>query len=123
MIFGGVEYAISPDNFKAQRVQGDDSRCYGALFSTSSVDAAVGKATWIVGASFLRNVYAVFRASPSPAIGLAMPVDNYSEKLQSIPFQPQATAAKSKAGRGLILTPPQHLVAFSLLMFVLPLSL
>ncbi|KAI9605520.1 hypothetical protein KEM48_002139 [Puccinia striiformis f. sp. tritici PST-130] len=65
------------ENFKAQKVQGDDSRCYGSLFSTSSVDAAVGKATWIVGASFLRNVYAVFRASSSPAIGFAMPVKNY----------------------------------------------
>ncbi|KAH9452652.1 hypothetical protein Pst134EA_015483 [Puccinia striiformis f. sp. tritici] len=111
MIFGGVEYAISTENFKAQKVQGDDSRCYGSLFSTSSVDAAVGKATWIVGASFLRNVYAVFRASSSPAIGFAMPVKNYPEKLQTIEFQPQAAAAKSKAGDGSSLTIPYHLLA------------
>jgi cathepsin D len=119
MVFGGVEYAISPDNFKAQRVEGDDSRCYGALFSTSSVDAAAGKATWIVGASFLRNVYAVFRSSSPPAIGFAMPVENYSDKLQSMQWQPQTTAAKSKAGQSSTLTAPRYLAASTSLLVCL----
>ncbi|KAA1087526.1 hypothetical protein PGT21_033127 [Puccinia graminis f. sp. tritici] len=113
MVFGGIEYAISADNFKAQKVQGDESRCYGSLFSTSSVNAAVGKATWIVGASFLRNVYAVFRSSPSPAIGFAIPVQNYPDKLQSIQWQPQTAAAKSKASPSSTLTVPHHLVAWT----------
>ncbi|OAV99370.1 hypothetical protein PTTG_04560 [Puccinia triticina 1-1 BBBD Race 1] len=111
MVFGGVEYAISPDNFKAQKVQGDESRCYGALFSTSNVNAAVGKSVWIVGASFLRNVYAVFRSSSSPAIGFAMPAQNYPDRLQSIQWQPQTAAAKSKAGRSSTLTVPHYLAA------------
>ena len=43
--------------------------CVGAFFSIGSV-AGTGIPAWIVGDSFLKNVYSVFRASP-PSVGFA----------------------------------------------------
>lgn len=111
MVFGGIEYPISSDNFKAQRVDGDNTRCYGALFSTSSIGAAAGAATWIVGASFLRNVYAVFKATSPASIGFAMPAQNYAEKLRAISWEGQTVAAKTKASAACRSTIPFILVS------------
>ncbi|KAI8461300.1 pepsin A [Phakopsora pachyrhizi] len=82
--FGGIEYPISPPNFRAQGVRGEPKNCYGALFSTSSINDAAETSTWIVGTSFLQNVYAVFRAEPQPAIGFAEIVDDFSSRMINI---------------------------------------
>ncbi|KAI8461301.1 aspartic peptidase domain-containing protein [Phakopsora pachyrhizi] len=94
---GNGDYQVSAANFKAQKVKGNPTYCYGSLFSTSSINAAVGPATWIVGASFLRNVYAVFRASDSPAIGFAKPVGNQESQTEDIPLSGKTASSKAQA--------------------------
>ncbi|CAH7669682.1 aspartic peptidase domain-containing protein [Phakopsora pachyrhizi] len=96
IFFGGVEYPVSPSNFRAQGVKGDSKNCYGALFSTSSINAAAGVSTWIVGTSFLRNVYAVFRAEPLPAIGFAMNADDVSSRMLNMNYNPEFSRSNSK---------------------------
>ncbi|TFK45733.1 acid protease [Heliocybe sulcata] len=64
--FGGPSWAISPVDFQEDVVSG---QCLGALFVTPS---KLGSATpaWIIGDTFLKNVYSVFRYSP-PSVGFA----------------------------------------------------
>ncbi|KAG0143973.1 hypothetical protein CROQUDRAFT_65522 [Cronartium quercuum f. sp. fusiforme G11] len=84
MVFGGVSYLVSAKSFMIQSVKEDSTQCYGAVFSTSSVNAAAGESTWIVGASYLMNVYTVFRARSPPAIGFAKPVPDFQAKLNNM---------------------------------------
>ncbi|ORX39290.1 aspartic peptidase domain-containing protein [Kockovaella imperatae] len=66
--FGGLAYSMSNADFNLGSFTRDSSMCTGAFFEmdlgqNSPVD-------WIVGASFLKNVYSVFQYDP-PAIGFA----------------------------------------------------
>ncbi|EGF99822.1 aspartic peptidase A1 [Melampsora larici-populina 98AG31] len=95
MIFGGITYPVSAESFNIQPVKGNPSQCYGAVFSTGAVSAAAGESMWIVGASFMRNVYTVFRANPTPAIGFARPAEDFQAKLGSMKWA--ANSAKNSA--------------------------
>lgn len=66
--FGGVEYSISSDDFNAGPSEFSSSYCIGAFFVFAS---ATAEASWIIGDSFLKNVYTSFRFSPDPAVGFA----------------------------------------------------
>ncbi|KAF9526092.1 aspartic peptidase A1 [Crepidotus variabilis] len=66
MSFGGKQsWSISPSDFQLTRLS--KNQCLGAFFKLDSQGSAP---SWIVGDTFLKNVYSVFRYSP-PSIGFA----------------------------------------------------
>jgi cathepsin D len=70
--FGGKAWPISDVdmNFGPAGTQG---QCLGSIFDLSlgsNVVAGGGSPSWVVGDSFMKNVYSVFRATP-PSVGFA----------------------------------------------------
>jgi cathepsin D len=70
--FGGKAWPINDldMNFETSDVEG---QCVGSVFDLtlgSAVVAGAGNPGWVVGDSFLKNVYSVFRATP-PSVGFA----------------------------------------------------
>ncbi|KAL5531684.1 hypothetical protein ACEPAG_4561 [Sanghuangporus baumii] len=65
--FGGRTWSISPSDFMLAQLS--QSQCLGAFFE---LDMGSGSSapSWIVGDTFLKNVYSVFRYNP-PSIGFA----------------------------------------------------
>ncbi|KAJ7606122.1 aspartic peptidase A1 [Mycena polygramma] len=63
--FGGKTWAVSPADFASQQVS--RGTCLGAFFTLTTGD---GAPNWIVGDTFLKNVYSVFRYNP-PSVGFA----------------------------------------------------
>lgn len=70
MTFGGRTWPISPADF--QLTQLSSSQCVGAFFSLNGTTGFgdSGNPTWVVGDTFLKNVFSVFRYNP-PAVGFA----------------------------------------------------
>ncbi|PIL36061.1 transporter [Ganoderma sinense ZZ0214-1] len=71
LAFGGKAWPISDEDMNLGRVQGN--MCLGGIFDLnlgSNVGSGGGNPVWVVGDTFLKNVYTVFRASP-PAVGFA----------------------------------------------------
>ncbi|KAH9167398.1 acid protease [Lactarius sanguifluus] len=66
--FGGQSWSISPSDFKLAQLS--DSLCLGGFFELSRSQSSSSQVGWIVGDTFLKNVYSVFRASP-PSVGFA----------------------------------------------------
>jgi cathepsin D len=70
--FGGNSWPINTADMNAGSA-GTDGQCMGAIFDLSAGSSAGGGAgnpNWVVGDTFLKNVYTVFRSSP-PSIGFA----------------------------------------------------
>lgn len=63
--FGGPSWSINPADFKLTQVS--NSECVGAFFEMTTGSSAPA---WIVGDTFLKNVYSVFRFNP-PSVGFA----------------------------------------------------
>ncbi|GJE93328.1 A1 family peptidase [Phanerochaete sordida] len=64
-----VSWPVAPADFRL--LQADASTCVGAFFALSARSTAGGGSpSWIVGDTFLKNVYTAFRAAP-PAVGFA----------------------------------------------------
>jgi cathepsin D len=63
--FGGKHWPISNADFQMQQVS--SSSCVGSFFDVDTGGSAPG---WIVGDTFLKNVYSVFRYSPA-SVGFA----------------------------------------------------
>ncbi|KAM5531636.1 hypothetical protein V8D89_014688 [Ganoderma adspersum] len=71
LAFGGKAWPISNADMNLGRVQGN--MCLGGIFDInlgSDVGSGGGNPVWVVGDTFLKNVYTVFRANP-PAVGFA----------------------------------------------------
>ncbi|MBW0497754.1 hypothetical protein O181_037469 [Austropuccinia psidii MF-1] len=119
LVLGGIEYSVTRENFKAQKVVGQTNRCYGAVFSTSAVNAASGTATWIVGASFLRNVYAVFRAQSPRAIGFARLPKNNPPVLQAMQLSASSGRSAAKSGGTAAVEVPNLLLATAMFFSVI----
>lgn len=66
--FGGQSWSISPDDFKLTELS--NNQCLGGFFELSSTQSGSSEVTWIVGDTFLKNVYSVFRANPA-SVGFA----------------------------------------------------
>ncbi|KAI0759859.1 acid protease [Trametes elegans] len=69
--FGGKSWPISTSDMNLGRISA--SNCVGGIFDLtlgSDVSGGNGNPTWVVGDTFLKNVYSVFRANP-PAVGFA----------------------------------------------------
>ncbi|KAI6044490.1 aspartic peptidase domain-containing protein [Pisolithus marmoratus] len=63
--FGGPSWSVSPADFQLTQIS--STQCIGAFFDLSTGGSAP---TWVVGDTFLKNVYSVFRYNP-PAVGFA----------------------------------------------------
>lgn len=64
--FGGRTWSISPADFRLARLT--QRECLGAFFEIDSGGSSAP--SWIVGDTFLKNVYSVFRYSPA-SVGFA----------------------------------------------------
>ncbi|KAJ7916770.1 aspartyl protease [Mycena leptocephala] len=65
MSFGGQAWAISSEDMNLGPVQQGSSMCIGAIFDLSlGADTGTGGPSWVIGDTFLKNVYSVFRQSP-----------------------------------------------------------
>ncbi|GAA6051893.1 hypothetical protein JCM3770_006561 [Rhodotorula araucariae] len=69
MKFGGVDYAIDPDQFNAGAVDSRGSLCLGAVFALET--GSKSSISIIVGDAFLTGVYSAYRFSDPPAVGFA----------------------------------------------------
>lgn len=70
--FGGNSWPISTADMNLG-TSGNDGQCVGGIFDLSagsSGGGGGGNPNWVVGDTFLKNVYTVFRSSP-PSIGFA----------------------------------------------------
>ncbi|KIL59543.1 hypothetical protein M378DRAFT_26952 [Amanita muscaria Koide BX008] len=65
--WGGKNWAISPSNFSLGETSAGSKQCVGAL---SGKDLGLGKNIWLLGDSFMQNVYSVFDFG-SNAVGFA----------------------------------------------------
>jgi cathepsin D len=63
--FGGPSWPISPADFQLTKIS--SSQCVGAFFELNTSGSAPN---WIIGDTFLKNVYSVFRYNPA-AVGFA----------------------------------------------------
>eukprot|EP00918_Siedleckia_nematoides_P082398 GHVU01180588.1.p1 GENE.GHVU01180588.1~~GHVU01180588.1.p1 ORF type:complete len:307 (-),score=9.95 GHVU01180588.1:11-931(-) len=63
--FGGPSWPVSPADFQLTQIS--SSQCVGAFFELNTGGSAP---SWIVGDTFLKNVYSVFRYNP-PSVGFA----------------------------------------------------
>ncbi|KAF5328713.1 hypothetical protein D9619_011734 [Psilocybe cf. subviscida] len=73
MSFGGKSWPISSQDMNIGTEQNDNTRCVGAIFDLeagTSITASDGNPGWVVGDTFLKNVYSVFRSDP-PSVGFA----------------------------------------------------
>ncbi|KAF5353146.1 hypothetical protein D9758_008755 [Tetrapyrgos nigripes] len=65
MAFGGKSWTVSPDDFRVAEISRGE--CLGGFFE---LDTGTETPSWIVGDTFLKNVYSVFRYNP-PSVGFA----------------------------------------------------
>jgi hypothetical protein len=68
MQYGGLSYEISTADMNLGRFSSSSDMCTGAFFQMDM--SSQSPISWIVGASFLKNVYSVYRYEPT-AIGFA----------------------------------------------------
>ncbi|KAG0149952.1 hypothetical protein CROQUDRAFT_88501 [Cronartium quercuum f. sp. fusiforme G11] len=66
--FGEMSYSIDPSDFNLGKTS--NGRCLTSFFTITKSKSGGSIPEWIFGAAFLKNVYAVFRASP-PSVGFA----------------------------------------------------
>ncbi|KAK0462521.1 aspartyl protease [Desarmillaria tabescens] len=74
MSFGGKSWPISSQDMNLGPATTGSSMCLGGIFDLtagSNIPEGTGNPGWVVGATFLKNVYSVFRDSNPPAIGFA----------------------------------------------------
>lgn len=73
MAFGGKSWPINSQDMNLGRVSTSSAICAGGIFDLtagSNIGSGGGNPSWVVGATFLKNVYSVFRSQPA-AVGFA----------------------------------------------------
>ena len=73
MAFGGKSWPIDAQDMNFGRVSTTSDICLGGIFDLTagtSIGGGGGNPNWVVGGTFLKNVYSVFRSQPA-AIGFA----------------------------------------------------
>ena len=73
LAFGGKAWPIKPSDMNLGRVSSGSSYCAGGIFDLtagSNIPVGSGNPSWVVGDTFLKNVYSVYRSSP-PSVGFA----------------------------------------------------
>ncbi|KAF8609037.1 acid protease [Ceratobasidium sp. AG-I] len=92
--FGGRTWPMTSDDFAL--ATNNPSVCVGAIFETTLGDNDNAQIPqWYIGASFLKNVYSVFRYDP-PAVGFAQ-LSAAALKGEPVPLAPSATASARSA--------------------------
>ncbi|KAJ6498541.1 acid protease [Mycena vitilis] len=69
--FGGQAWPISSTDMNLGQISQGSSMCVGAIFDLSlGADTGTGGPSWVIGDTFLKNVYSVFRQNPM-SVGFA----------------------------------------------------
>lgn len=71
--FGSRTWAISNADFNLGAIDRAGDQCLGGIFDLdagSNIDPSSNVPSWVIGDTFLKNVYSVFRSSP-PSVGFA----------------------------------------------------
>ncbi|KAJ7220700.1 aspartic peptidase domain-containing protein [Mycena pura] len=69
--FGGQDWAIDSDDINLGQIEEGGTMCAGAIFDlTLGANTGTGGPSWVIGDTFLKNVYSVFRQSPM-SVGFA----------------------------------------------------
>ncbi|KAJ7779191.1 acid protease [Mycena metata] len=69
--FGGQAWSINPEDMNLGQLEQGSSMCIGAIFDISlGADTDSSTPSWVVGDTFLKNVYSVFRQNPM-SVGFA----------------------------------------------------
>jgi len=110
--FGGKAWPINVTDMNLGQISRGSSQCLGAIFDLSLAEnnpPGPGDPTWIVGDTFLKNVYSVFRADP-PSIGFAQlssvaggsgaPSGNGSSTTTTDNGSPTTTTGSGSSNRG-----------------------
>ncbi|KAL0575800.1 hypothetical protein V5O48_006178 [Marasmius crinis-equi] len=102
MSYGGKSWPINPQDMNLGRVSSFSNQCVGGIFDLSrgsNIASGGGSPGWVVGATFLKNVYSVFRASNPPQIGFAELSDaaGGSSGMISTSASPTATGLNSSS--------------------------
>jgi len=95
--FGGQSWPIKDVDMSFGTVDGTN-QCVGSIFDLSlgsNVVAGDGNPSWVVGDSFLKNVYSVFRASP-PSVGFAQ-LSNAAGGSSGTPGSTTSTSSSSSS--------------------------
>lgn len=87
---GGKAWSISPDDFKAFEIS-NTGMCVGAFFALDLGGGGDGVPSWIVGDSFLKNVYSVYRFNP-PSVGFAA-LSDLALSMNGVSSDPSSTGA------------------------------
>ncbi len=69
--FGGQTWTIAPSDFKLSQIS--NGQCLGSvfIFSSGNTNSISNGPSWVIGDTFLKNVYTVFRANPA-SVGFAV---------------------------------------------------
>jgi len=73
MAFGGSMWPIDPIDMNLGAVSATSTQCVGAFFDVAAgttIGTGNGNPSWIVGDTFLKNVYSVYRSNPA-SVGFA----------------------------------------------------
>lgn len=97
LTFGSVSYSISEADFNIGAFSEDGDYCLGALYEQEFSSSS--PLSWIVGATFLKNVYSVFQYSPS-AIGFATLTGNATVATTATGTAATASAAATGSTSG-----------------------
>ncbi|KAH9039286.1 acid protease [Lactarius pseudohatsudake] len=97
--FGGQSWSISPSDFELTQLSG--SQCLGGFFELSSSQSSSSQVGWIVGDTFLKNVYSVFRANPA-SVGFATLATNAQSSVVAagVPTPTIGSVSASVTGSG-----------------------
>ncbi|KAH0828119.1 aspartic peptidase domain-containing protein [Lanmaoa asiatica] len=119
--FGGTNWAISPADMNLGEVPvgtGSTSMCAGGLFDIgNTVGNGQGLPAWIVGDTFLKNVYSVFQANP-PAVGFAQLANGLSSNTSS-GSSPLPSGSSSSSGSSNVSPSMSLSMSLSLIMSLL----
>jgi cathepsin D len=72
--FGGKAWPISTTDMNLGQISRGSSQCLGAIFDLSlgsNIPSGSGNPSWVVGDTFLKNVYSVYRAGNPGSVGFA----------------------------------------------------
>ena len=69
MAFGGKSWPIKAEDMNLGTVSDGSPTCVGSIFDLKAA-TNISVPAWIVGDTFLKNVYSVFRSKPA-AVGFA----------------------------------------------------
>jgi len=90
--FGGKTWPISTTDMNLGEVE--QGQCLGGIFDLgqgTSIQGGGGNPSWVVGDTFLKNVYSVFRADP-PAVGFASLASGLQQSFSGSPGSLSSTA-------------------------------